>query len=111
MSDMFQSYHHLQFESISRNQTQIVNVKNSPYLPDPPIMGDTSMGELHFQFVNQVSHKNPKKSRTKPALPRRSTQDVNTATFADPWVEYMNLDYVKPFSEMFSHFSHNILFT
>ena len=56
-------YHHLEFQSISRNRTQIVNA----YLPDPPIVGKSSrcgMRELHFDFVNQISHKNPKKSRT-----------------------------------------------
>ena len=56
-------YHHLEFESISRNQTQIVNLENSPYPPDPPTVGYSSIGELHFEFVNQISHKNPKKSR------------------------------------------------
>jgi len=53
-------YHHLEFASIGRDQTQIVNVKNSPYPPDLPIMGDGSTGELHVQFVNQVSHEYPK---------------------------------------------------
>jgi len=57
-------YHHLEFESISRNQTQIVNAENFPYPPDPLIVGDSSIGELHFELVNQSSHKNPKKSRT-----------------------------------------------
>ena len=59
-------YHYLEFASISRDQTQIVNVENSPSddPPDHPIMCDGSSGELQFQLVNQVSHKNPKKSRT-----------------------------------------------
>jgi len=57
-------YHHLVFESISRNQTQIVNVQNSTYPPDSLIVGDSSIGVLHFEFVNHISHKNPKKSRT-----------------------------------------------
>jgi len=39
------------------------NIKNSFYPPDPPIMNDSSIGELHFQFVDQVSHQNPRKSR------------------------------------------------
>jgi len=38
--------------------------ENSPYPPDSPIVGDSGIGELHFEFVNQISHKNPKKSRT-----------------------------------------------
>ena len=50
-------YHHLEFESISRDQTQIVNVENSPCPPDFPIVGDSSIGELHLEFVNQISHK------------------------------------------------------
>jgi len=36
-------------------------VENSPYPPDPPIVGDSSIGELNFEFVNQISQKNPKK--------------------------------------------------
>jgi len=57
-------YHHLEFESISRNQTQVINVEKFPYLPDPSIVGDNSIGKLHFEFVHQISHKNPKKGRT-----------------------------------------------
>ena len=57
-------YHHLEFVNISRDQTQIVNVENSPYPPDLPIIGDGSSWELQFQLVNQVSHNNSKKSRT-----------------------------------------------
>jgi len=50
-------YHHLEFASIGQDKTQNINVKNSSYPPDLPTMGDGSIGELQFQFVNQVSHK------------------------------------------------------
>jgi len=72
-------YHHLVFASIYSDQTQIVNVKNSPYPPDPPILGDGCIGELHFQFVDQVSHKDPKRVGLN-LLP----QALDTATFGDP---------------------------
>jgi len=38
-------------------------------------------------------------------------QDVNTATFVDPWMEDTDLDQVKSFSEMLPHSSHDIFVT
>ena len=54
-------YHHLEFASISWDQTQIVNVKNSPYPPDPPIVGDGCIGEFTFSSWIKSASKIPKR--------------------------------------------------
>ena len=49
-------YHHLEFASVSRDQTQIVSVENSTCPPDPPI----SIGEMHIQFGSGQPQKSQK---------------------------------------------------
>jgi len=47
----------------------------TPSPPDPPIMGDSSIGELHFD--RESRHKNPIKSRAWPAPLRHSPGTVH----------------------------------
>ena len=57
------AYHDLELVGISWYQAQIINIENSAYPPECPIVHNSSISKLYFEFMYKVNHKNSEKSR------------------------------------------------